>query len=191
MKEKRCLVNRQSRFKTRADEETGKKYISGYFAVFGDLYEMWPGATEEVDPHAFDEALDDDIRCLADHDSRIVLGRNIAGTLTLKIDDKGLWGEVEINPNDTEAMNVYARVQRGDVNQCSFAFDVIEQEEQWSGDTVHWILKKVKLYEVSVVTFPAYEGTEVDARRKEVEKTKKRQAEAFKARMLQKLKGEK
>lgn len=191
MTEKRCLVNRQSRFKTRADEETGKKYISGYFAVFGNLYEMWPGATEEVDPHAFDEALDDDIRCLADHDSRIVLGRNIAGTLTLKIDDKGLWGEVEINPNDTEAMNVYARVQRGDVNQCSFAFDVIEQEEQWSGDAVHWILKKVKLYEVSVVTFPAYEGTEVDARRKEVEKTKKRQAEAFKARMLQKLKGEK
>lgn len=191
MTEKRCLVNRQSRFKTRADEETGKKYISGYFAVFGNLYEMWPGATEEVDPHAFDEALDDDIRCLADHDSRIVLGRNIAGTLMLKIDDKGLWGEVEINPNDTEAMNVYARVQRGDVNQCSFAFDVIEQEEQWSGDAVHWILKKVKLYEVSVVTFPAYEGTEVDARRKEVEKTKKRQAEAFKARMLQKLKGEK
>ena len=190
MTEKRCLVNRQSRFKTRADEETGKRYISGYFAVFGDLYEIWPGATEEVDPHAFDEALDDDIRCLADHDSRIVLGRNIAGTLTLKIDDKGLWGEVEINPNDTEAMNVYARVQRGDVNQCSFAFDVIEQEEQWSGDAVHWILKKVKLYEVSVVTFPAYEGTEVDARRKEVEKTKKRQAEAFKARMLQKLKGE-
>jgi len=189
--EKRCLVNRQSRFKTRADEETGKRYISGYFAVFGDLYEIWPGATEEVDPHAFDEALDDDIRCLADHDSRIVLGRNIAGTLTLKIDDKGLWGEVEINPNDTEAMNVYARVQRGDVNQCSFAFDVIEQEEQWSGNAVHWILKKVKLYEVSVVTFPAYEGTEVDARRKEVEKTKKRQAEAFKARMLQRLKGEK
>lgn len=191
MTEKRCLVNRQSRFKTRADEETGKRYISGYFAVFGDLYEILPGMTEEVDPHAFDEALDDDIRCLADHDSRIVLGRNIAGTLTLKIDDKGLWGEVEINPNDTEAMNVYARVQRGDVNQCSFAFDVIEQEEQWSSNTVHWILKKVKLYEVSVVTFPAYEGTEVDARRKEVEKTKKRQAEAFKARMLQKLKGEK
>lgn len=191
MTEKRCLVNRQSRFKTRADEETGKRYISGYFAVFGDLYEIWPDATEEVGPHAFDEALDDDIRCLADHDSRIVLGRNIAGTLDLKIDDKGLWGEVEINPNDTEAMNVYARVQRGDVNQCSFAFDVIEQEEQWSGNAVHWILKKVKLYEVSVVTFPAYEGTEVDARRKEVEKTKKRQAEAFKARMLQKLKGEK
>lgn len=191
MTEKRCLVNRQSRFKTRADEETGKRYISGYFAVFGDLYEILPGMTEEVDPHAFDEALDDDIRCLADHDSRIVLGRNIAGTLMLKIDDKGLWGEVEINPNDTEAMNVYARVQRGDVNQCSFAFDVIEQEERWSGNAVHWILKKVKLYEVSVVTFPAYEGTEVDARRKEVEKTKKRQVEAFKTRMLQKLKGEK
>lgn len=191
MTEKRCLVNRQSRFKTRADEETGKKYISGYFAVFGDLYEMWPGATEEVDPHAFDEALNDDVRCLADHDSRIVLGRNIAGTLTLKIDSKGLWGEVEINENDTEAMNVYARVQRGDVNQCSFAFDIIEQEEQWNDNAVHWILKKVKLYEVSVVTFPAYEGTEVDARKKEVEKTKKRQVEAFKARMLQKLKGEK
>lgn len=191
MTEKRCLINRQSRFKTRADEETGKRYISGYFAVFGDIYEILPGMTEEVDPHAFDEALDDDIRCLADHDSRIVLGRNIAGTLMLKIDDKGLWGEVEINPNDTEAMNVYARVQRGDVNQCSFAFDVIEQEEQWNGNAVHWILKKVKLYEVSVVTFPAYEGTEVDARRKEVEKTKKRQTEAFKARMLQKLKGEK
>ncbi|MFR3430821.1 MAG: HK97 family phage prohead protease [Holdemanella porci] len=72
-----------SKFKTR--DADGKKYISGYFAVFNSNYQLWDGATESVDPHAFDGALDNDIRCLIDHDTRLVLGRTKSGTLTLKV----------------------------------------------------------------------------------------------------------
>ena len=65
-------------------EDGGKRYIEGYFAVFDSTYEMWPGAYETIDPSAFDGALGDDIRCLIDHDTRLVLGRNRSGTLMLR-----------------------------------------------------------------------------------------------------------
>ena len=177
-------------FKTRA-EESGDMFISGYFAVFGSEYELWPGASESVDPHAFDEALDDDIRCLINHDTRLVLGRNIAGTLQLRVEEKGLWGEVKINPNDQDAVNVYERVKRGDVNQCSFGFDIVAEEFEDRGDSVHWTIKAVKLYEVSVVTFPAYEETGVEARKRQVEDIRKRKNESWRARMMARMKGEK
>nr|DAG44326.1 MAG TPA: prohead serine protease [Caudoviricetes sp.] len=189
-REKRQMRGVPGSFKTRA-EESGDMFISGYFAVFGSEYELWPGASESVDPHAFDEALDDDIRCLINHDTRLVLGRNVAGTLQLRVEEKGLWGEVKINPNDQDAVNVYERVKRGDVNQCSFGFDIVAEEFEDRGDSVHWTIKAVKLYEVSVVTFPAYEETGVEARKRQVEDIRKRKNESWRARMMARMKGEK
>jgi HK97 family phage prohead protease len=189
-RKKRQMRGVPGSFKTRA-EESGDMFISGYFAVFGSEYELWPGASESVDPHAFDEALDDDIRCLINHDTRLVLGRNIAGTLQLRVEEKGLWGEVKINPNDQDAVNVYERVKRGDVNQCSFGFDIVAEEFEDRGDSVHWTIKAVKLYEVSVVTFPAYEETGVEARKRQVEDIRKRKNESWRARMMARMKGEK
>jgi len=56
-------------------------------------------------------------------------------------------------------------VQRGDVSQCSFGFDILDEEMEARGDgSIHWTIKKVKLYEGSIVTFPAYEKTEALAR---------------------------
>ena len=165
-------------------EAEGGRRIEGYFAVFGDIYELWPGATESIDPHAFDEALDDDIRCLIDHDTRLVVGRTTPGTLTLRVDDHGLFGSALVNEKDTDATNAYARVERGDVNQCSFGFDIFDEETQRREDgSVHFIIKKVKLYEVSIVTFPAYKNTGVEARRAEYEAMRRREAEAWKIRM--------
>lgn len=178
----------KSKFETR--EADGEMYISGYFAVFNSEYEMWPGAVESVAETAFDGALSDDIRCLINHETRLVLGRNKAGTLTLKTDARGLWGEVKINPNDQDAVNLYERVKRGDVDQCSFGFDILDEEFEDRGDLVKWTIKKVKLYEVSVVTFPAYEETSVSARKRQLGKIKKRNTEAWKQKMLKKLKGE-
>lgn len=178
----------QSKFETR--EADGEMYISGYFAVFNSEYEMWPGAVESIADTAFDGALADDIRCLIDHETRLVLGRNKAGTLTLKVDARGLWGEVRINPNDQDAVNLYERVKRGDVDQCSFGFDILDEEFEDRGDTVKWTIKKVKLYEVSVVTFPAYEETSVSARKRQLGEIKKRSIEAWKQRTLKRLKGE-
>ena len=110
----------------------------------------------------------------------------------MKIDSRGLWGEVEINPNDQDAMNLYERVKRGDVDQCSFGFDIENEEFIDNGDgTVHWIIKSVKLYEVSIVTFPAYEETSVSARKNDLAQISKRKIETLKQNLRKKLKGEK
>ena len=174
----------------RSAEENGKRYIEGLFAVFNSDYNIGPGMSESVDPHAFDETINDDIRCLADHDTRIVLGRTSANTFEVSITSRGLWGRVLVNPNDQEAMNVLARVDRGDITQASFGFDILEEETEFREDgSVHWTIKKVKLYECSIVAFPAYEDTELDARTKEKEILMKREAEKWKAEMREKLKG--
>lgn len=177
-----------SKFETREDGE--ELFIEGYFSVFNSNYELWPGATESVAPGAFSSTLGDDIRALIDHESRLVVGRNKARTLELREDSHGLWGRVRINPNDTDATNLYERVKRGDVDQCSFGFDIIEEETEFREDgSVHWTILKVKLYEVSVVTFPAYEATGVSARKAEYEEIQRRRAESWKAEQRKKLKG--
>ena len=176
----------EAAFQTR--EEGGERRIEGYFAVFGGTYEMWPGATESIDPHAFDEALGDDVRVLVDHDTRLVLGRTAAHTAELRVDEHGLWGSVIINPEDSDAMNAYARNKRGDVTQASFGFDILEEDTEYREDgSVHWTVKKVKLYEVSLCTFPAYRDTELQARRQDYAEIKKRQTEAYKNNLLDRL----
>ena len=178
-----------SKFETREDGE--ERVIEGDFSVFYSNYELWPGATESVAPGAFSDTLGDDVRALIDHETRLVLGRNKAGTLELREDSHGLWGRIRINPNDTDALNLYERVKRRDVDQCSFGFDIIEEETEFRSDgTVHWTIKKVKLYEVSVVTFPAYEATGVSARKDEFKEIQLRRLEAWKAETRKKLKGD-
>ena len=177
-----------SDFKTRDDG--GELRIEGYFAVFNSIYQIWDDMSESVAPGAFSDTLGDDVRALIDHETMYVLGRNQAGTLELREDSHGLWGSILINPNDQDAMNLYARVQRGDVNQCSFGFDILEEETDFRDDgSVHWTIKKVKLYEVSVCTFPAYAETSVQARKDEKETLMKRKAEKWRADMRAKLKG--
>ena len=89
-------------------------------------------------------------------------------------------------------MNCYERVKRGDVSQCSFGFDITEQDVEYTeGQPTVWRIKAVKLYEVSVVTFPAYEDTSVEARKQDMETIKKRENEAWREKMKNRLKGEK
>ena len=179
-----------SKFETR--EDGGALKIEGYFAVFNSNYQIFDDLSESIAPGAFDDTLGDDIRALINHDSSLVLGRNTAHTLDLRQDGHGLWGSITINPNDQDAMNLYARVQRGDVDQCSFGFDILSEDYDVRDDgSVHWTIKKVKLYEVSVCTFPAYEETNVQARSAERDEIKRKALEAWKLRTLAKLKGEK
>lgn len=173
-------------FKTRSEGE--ELIIEGYFAKFNTEAEGWPGYFEQIDPHAFDGETDGDVRALLDHQTHIVLGRTKAGTLQLKIDEVGLWGRLTINPNDREALDAYERVKRGDVDQCSFGFDIISEEYVNGEDgSLHCTLKKVKLYEVSVCTFPFYPDTEIEARKKDAEYTKKRQLEHRRAAVKKRL----
>ena len=165
-------------------------YIEGYFAVFNSNYEIWDGATESIAPGAFTDELTGDVRALINHDDTLVLGRTLAKTLTLSEDTHGLYGSILINRNDQDAMNAYARVQRGDVSQCSFGFRILEEDfEDRGAEGVHWTIKKVKLYEVSVCTFPAYTDTNVKARKDDLDVIRERKKEAWRKSMLAKLKG--
>lgn len=186
----RQVRSTHTEFNTRDD--SGNLSIEGYFAVFDSNYEIAPGMSESIAPGAFDNTLSGDIRALINHDTTLVLGRTKANTLQLKTDAHGLWGRIDINPNDTDAMNLYNRVQRGDVDQCSFGFNILNEETDFreNGD-IHWTIKEVELFEVSPCTFPAYEETNIAARERERETLMKRKSEAWKADMLKKLKGEK
>lgn len=188
-REMRQMRTSASQFSTREDGEG--LYIEGYFSVFNSNYEIWPGATESIAPGAFSNTLSDDVRALINHDTTLVLGRNKAGTLELREDARGLWGKITINPNDSDAMNLYERVKRGDVDQCSFGFDIVNEETEFREDgSIHWTIREVKLYEVSCCTFPAYEDTSISAREKQYEEIKKRESEAWKANIKNRLKGE-
>lgn len=169
---------RQTGFNIRSEED-GKQYIEGYFAVFNSNYEIAPGLSESIAPGAFDETIADDIRCLADHDTRLVLGRTSAHTFELRVDEHGLWGRTLINPNDQDAVNTKARVDRGDINQASFGFDIISEDTDIREDgSTHFTIRKVKLYECSVVAFPAYAETNVISRAKDAEVAKERAKQA-------------
>lgn len=170
----RCI---NTELETRMNEDNGM-FIEGYFIVFNKETELWPGAYEKVASGALDNTLSNDIRALINHETRLVLGRNKAGTLELKVDSRGLWGRIQINENDSEAVNLYERVKRGDVDQCSFGFNIAAESTEYADDgSVHWTIDEVELHEVSVVTFPAYEDTGVQARKRDFESLKKRELE--------------
>ena len=188
-REKRQMRTASTEFATRDDN--GALAIEGYFAVFNSNYEIAPGLSESIAPGAFNNTLSGDIRALINHDTTLVLGRTKANTLQLRTDAHGLWGHIDINPNDTDAMNLYNRVQRGDVDQCSFGFDIISEETDFREDgSIHWTIKEVELYEVSPCTVPAYEETNIAARTKERDELIKRRNAAWKEKMLKKLKGD-
>lgn len=182
----RCTAQQ---FQTRASDND--LYIEGYFAVFNSEYPLWEGASEVIKPGAFDNSISGDVRALINHDTSLVLGRTKAGTLTLKQDARGLWGSIRINRDDVDAMNLYARVQRGDVDQCSFGFAIKRETFVDNGDgTYRWEIEEVDpLYEVSVCTFPAYTETSVSARKQDFADIQKRRAEAWREEMTKKLGG--
>ena len=185
----RSLNPEMCKLKTRAEGDVDK-FIEGYFIVYNRETELWPGYFEQVAPEAIDNTLGNDIRALINHDSTLVLGRNKAGTLELKSDGHGLWGSVKINTNDTDAMNLYERVSRQDVSQCSFGFNIRDEEDEWRDDgTIHTTLKDIDLWETSIVTFPAYEETGVQARKKDIEQQRERQLDVRRKKLKERLKG--
>lgn len=186
-RENRQLRTAATEFQTRENGE--ELTIEGYFAVFNSNYDLGWGMSESIAPGAFTSSLAGDIRALVNHDTTLVLGRTSAHTLEVKQDERGLWGKITINPNDSDAMNLYARVKRGDVTQCSIGFDILDEETEYRGEDVHWTIKDVKLWEISACTFPAYEETAISARAKDKEELKKREREAWRIRMKSKLHG--
>ena len=150
-----------------SESENGKPMIEGHAAVFDSWSETLGGIfpfREIVRKGAFNESIGrDDIRALFNHDPNYVLGRNRAGTLELVEDEVGL--RVRISPPDTSwAKDLQTSIRRGDITQMSIGFMV--EEDDWSTengvDTRE--LRKVKLFDVSPVTYPAYTSTDVGVR---------------------------
>ena len=123
------------------------------------------------------------------HNHDLVLGRTSAGTLTLEDRELGLWGSIKINPKDSQAMDAYERIKRGDITGCSFGFDIEKESTEVKDDgSVHWTIEKVNpLLEVSPCVFPAYEATSIAARERDLEEIKQRQTEAWRIKMKERL----
>lgn len=176
--------SRKTEFRAEPPADGQPYLIEGYFVVFGQPYYVDDYCEEVIDRHAFDNAVMNDVRALIDHNSRLVLGRRneTVQTLEFEIDDTGVYGRIQINPDDTDAMSLRARVLRGDVDQASFGFIERrwEYEDLPDGRVRRTVLEIAELLELTVCTFPAYEQTSVSARsrngdalRKEVLKHRK------------------
>jgi uncharacterized protein len=146
-------------------EDTAFPKIVGYAAVFNVLSEpLFMGVREKIRPGAFAEVIQDDVRALVDHKPSMILGRNKAGTLRLNEDQHGL--KYEIDPPDTSVgRDVLVSLRRRDLDQSSFGFSVEEEEYTIKNEIVtREIIKVSRLYDVSIVTYPAYPQTSVNVR---------------------------
>lgn len=118
---------------------------------------------EEIAAGAFDDVIEnDDVRCLFNHDSNMILGRSSNGTLSLSVDEKGLkYGYV--TPNRSYAIDLQDAIESGDVSESSFAFRI--QDSEWSKIDENKYLRRItkfkRVYDVSPVTYPAYPDTSV------------------------------
>ena len=145
------------------------RMIKGYASTFDSMYEMFEGYNETIARGAFDGCDMSDVVALFNHESEMLLARTKdgEGTLTLNVDDKGLYFEFEAL-NTTMGNDVLENIKAGNIRGCSFAFTVSEQkvEEFADGTCLRTILKIDKLYDVGPVVNPAYEDTEVEACKK-------------------------
>jgi HK97 family phage prohead protease len=148
--------------------ESDPERIVGHAAVFDTIGDGgW--FREKIAPGAFSRSIqEDDIRALFNHNPDLLLGRNKAGTLALREDDKGLW--VEIDPPDTQyARDLKTSIARGDISQMSFGFEILKEdrEDGKDGETKLFVLQDVRLWDVSPVTFPFYQQTDVSLHSRE------------------------
>ncbi|MDV2901766.1 HK97 family phage prohead protease [Phytobacter diazotrophicus] len=142
--------------------------IIGYGSVFNSRSEPLWGFREIIKPGAFDDVLTNDVRGLFNHDPNFILGRSAAGTLSLSVDERGL--QYNILAPDTQTIRdlVIAPMVRGDISQSSFAFQVARDGDDWYEDDEGIVIREIskfsRLYDVSPVTYPAYQDADSGVR---------------------------
>ena len=162
------LANGEFRIEKRADGDSEGRMIVGYASLFNTVAEIG-GFREQVAPGAFSETIGagDDVRALIDHDASRVLGRSRADTLRLSEDDKGLRIEIDL-PDTQTARDLTVSMKRGDITQMSIGFYTRKEEwDQTDPDHPLRTITQAELFDVSVVTFPAFEETEAQVRSRE------------------------
>lgn len=147
-----------------ADDDAKLRTIVGHAAVFNRDADIGGWFSESVAPGAFKRAIaEDDVRSLFNHEPSYILGRNRAGTLKLAEDEQGLLSTT-YPPDTSYARDLLVSIERGDVSQMSFAFRVLREEWDETGDTLKRKILEVELFDVSPVTYPAYVQTDVGLR---------------------------
>lgn len=149
--------------------------VSGYAAVFNQETDIGGAFREVIAPGAFKDAIGrDDVVFLINHEG-LPLARTRSGTLRLEEDEHGLRMETVLDPDDPDVKSVVSKMKRGDLDKMSFAFWPTVQEWDDSGDIPLRIIREVVLYDVSIVTTPAYDGTEIALRSLEQARKERRQ----------------
>lgn len=164
MKRERRIVTEQIEVRAAGEAPTA---LVGHAAVFDREASIGGMFREKIAPGAFKAAIkEDDVRALFNHDPNFVIGRTTAGTLKLSEDKTGL--RYEATPPDTQwARDLMVSVGRGDVSQSSFGFQVVREEWTMPENRADLPLRTIleaRLFDVSPVTYPAYEETSVEAR---------------------------
>ncbi|BGI52709.1 MAG: HK97 family phage prohead protease [Candidatus Hamiltonella defensa (Ceratovacuna japonica)] len=145
-------------------QDNQSTHIVGYGSVFNSRSEPLRGFREVIKPNAFDGVLHEDVRALFNHDPNFILGRSTAGTLRLSVDERGL--HYDISAPDTQTIRdlVLAPMQRGDIKESSFSFGIARDGEHWYEDDEGQVVREIhrfsRLFDVSPVTYPAYQAAD-------------------------------
>jgi HK97 family phage prohead protease len=140
----------------------------GYAAPFDSETDLGP-YRETIERGAFGKTLADgaDVRMLVNHEG-IPLARTRSRTLKLREDKRGLLVEAKLDPNNPRAQELMSAMRRKDLDQMSFAFRAIQEIKPEDNDGLR-VLKEVELFDVSPVTYPAYEDTTAEMRQRQIE----------------------
>lgn len=164
----------------RADDD-GTIKVSGYAAVFNEEADIGGMFREVIAPGAFKDAVGrDDVVFLVNHDG-LPMARTRSGTLKLKEDKRGLFMETELDPEDPDVKSIVPKMRRGDLDKMSFAFAPTVQEWDDSEETPLRTIREARLYDVSIVTSPAYEGTDIGLRSLQEHRSAKQESEKLSA----------
>lgn len=167
------------------EDDNGKIKVSGYAAVFNSRANIGDMFEEQIQRGAFTDAIGrDDVVFLINHEG-LPMARTRSGTLTLTEDSRGLYIESELDSSDPDVARIIPKMKRGDLDKMSFAFMPEVQEWDDSGDIPLRTITRAALQDVSIVTFPAYQDTEIGLRSYQSEC--KNQSATRKARMRMKL----
>ena len=145
-------------------KEADSVRVQGHAAVFNQEADIGGYFREVFRPGAFSNAISqDDIPFLIEHDG-LPLARNTSGTLKLSEDGQGLLISSELDEADPDVQRIVPKMTRGDLNKMSIAFVPTRQEWDETGDTPLRIVHECRLFDVSIVTSPAYDGTDIGLR---------------------------
>lgn len=154
------------------ESEDGGLHVEGYAAVFNQEADIGGWFREVIAPGAFSDAIGrDDVVFLINHDG-LPLARTRSGTLTLAEDNHGLKMSTVLDAEDPDVKSIIGKMRRGDLDKMSFAFLPEIQEWDETQDPPLRTVRKARLFDVSIVTTPAYDGTEIGLRGLEAHRAK-------------------